>query len=213
MTSNAQQFWDQHAQAFDLNEKDFEYLTHETLSRTRTYLNPGDTVLDFGCATGSITLALAPAVKSILGLDFSEEMIKAAVKKKEAANSPNCSFLHGTIFSEALQPASFDKVLSYSVLHLLDDSEETVRRISELLKPGGLFISVTACFRERKSFRKWKEVRGIRRQMRQGTFPLHLNMYRASDVEKLLSDQGFRVAVSEKIFSGITFCFIVASKS
>jgi len=213
MTSNAQRFWDQHAAQFDDQEKNFGAVTRQTLDLALKYLAPGDAVLDFGCATGSHTLALAPSVSSILGLDFSEEMIKEAERKKGASGAANCAFRHGTIYDSGLMPASFDTIVSFSVLHLLDDSDKAVRRIHELLKPGGLFLSTTACFRERKSFGKWKEVRAIRRQIRQGTFPLHLNFYRVSDVKKLMSDQGFRVEASQRIFSGITFSFVVGKKS
>jgi ubiquinone/menaquinone biosynthesis C-methylase UbiE len=212
MTAKAQQFWDEHASQFDAKEKDFEVLTRQTLARTKKYLDPGDTVLDFGCATGSITLALAPSVKSLLGLDFSAEMIKEAVKKREAANQTNCSFTRGTIFNEEPEDASFDKIVSFSVIHLLEDSEAATRRIYELLKPGGLFISTTACFREKKSLRKMLEVRKIRRQIKRGTFPLYLNMFKLADVEHMIEARNFQVIESEKIFTGITFCFIVARK-
>jgi 2-polyprenyl-3-methyl-5-hydroxy-6-metoxy-1,4-benzoquinol methylase len=210
MTAKAQQFWDEHAAQFDANEKDFEAQTREILAKTKKYLDANDTVLDFGCATGTKTLDLAPSVKKIHGLDFSTEMIKEAVKKRDASHQTNCSFTQGTIYTEDLQPASFDKIISYSVLHLLEDSEETIRRIHALLKPGGLFISATACFREKKSFRKWLEVRNILQQIKRGTFPLHLNLFKAADVEKMMVDQNFQVVESEKIFTGITAVFIVA---
>lgn len=137
-------------------------------------------------------------------------MIKEAVKKRDASHQTNCSFTQGTIFNEDLADASFDKIISYSVIHLLEDSEAAIRRIHELLKPGGLFISATACFREKKSFRKWLEVRNILQQIKRGTFPLHLNLFKAADVEKMMVDQNFQVVESEKIFTGITAVFIVA---
>jgi 2-polyprenyl-3-methyl-5-hydroxy-6-metoxy-1,4-benzoquinol methylase len=42
-------------------------------------------------------------------------------------------------------------ILAFHVLHLLEDTQEVVQRMHELLKPGGLFVSATACMGE-KSF-------------------------------------------------------------
>jgi SAM-dependent methyltransferase len=44
----------------------------------------GDPILELGCGTGRITMALAEAGKRITGLDFSERMMERAVKKRAA---------------------------------------------------------------------------------------------------------------------------------
>src|SRR6266513_1271359 len=44
----------------------------------------GDPVLELGCGTGRITMALAEAGKRITGLDLSERMLEHAVKKRAA---------------------------------------------------------------------------------------------------------------------------------
>jgi SAM-dependent methyltransferase len=44
----------------------------------------GDPVLELGCGTGRITIALAEAGKRITGLDLSERMLERAVKKRAA---------------------------------------------------------------------------------------------------------------------------------
>jgi SAM-dependent methyltransferase len=44
----------------------------------------GDPVLELGCGTGRITLALAQAGKRVTGLDLSERMLERAVKKRAA---------------------------------------------------------------------------------------------------------------------------------
>ena len=47
---------------------------------------------------------------------------------------------------------------------------------------------------------------------RLGIFPLHLNMFKSVDVERLIENQNFQIVESEKIFHGITVVFIVAKK-
>jgi SAM-dependent methyltransferase len=44
----------------------------------------GDPVLELGCGTGRITMALAEAGKRVTGLDLSERMLERAVKKRAA---------------------------------------------------------------------------------------------------------------------------------
>ncbi len=46
----------------------------------------GDPVLELGCGTGRIMMALADAGKRITGLDLSERMLERAVKKRAALN-------------------------------------------------------------------------------------------------------------------------------
>jgi SAM-dependent methyltransferase len=46
----------------------------------------GDPILELGCGTGRITMALADAGKRITGLDLSERMLERAVKKRAALN-------------------------------------------------------------------------------------------------------------------------------
>ena len=144
----AQKFWDKQAERFDKSDTNSESANNELISRTREYLKPEDKVLDYGCATGRKTLRLAEGIKHVHGLDFSAEMIREAMKNKISAAAENVSFTQGTIYSEDLEKSSFDKITAYSVIHLLEDSDNAIQRIYELLKPGGLFISETACFKD-----------------------------------------------------------------
>jgi SAM-dependent methyltransferase len=47
----------------------------------------GDPVLELGCGTGRITMALAEAGKRIIGLDLSERMLERAAKKRAALST------------------------------------------------------------------------------------------------------------------------------
>jgi ubiquinone/menaquinone biosynthesis C-methylase UbiE len=213
MLNKGQKFWDKQAKVFDDSEKQFEPATQELISRTREYLNANDNILDFGCATGTKTLELAEAVKHIHGLDFSAEMISEATKKKNKVNVTNVSFSQGTIFKNDLEKASFDKIIAYSIIHLLEDHERVIQRIYELLKPGGLLISETACFKDKMDFKTRLEFTTYRFMKRLGIFPLHLNMFKASDVEQLINSQNFNIVKSEQLFfNGMTISFIVAEK-
>ncbi len=214
MNIDAEIFWDKQAVRFDKSQDKFESASREIISRTKDFLNPDDNVLDFGCATGAKTLELAGDIRHIRGLDISSEMISLAIKKLNAANLKNVSFSNGTIFKDDLEKASFDKILAYSIIQLLADSEKVIQRINELLKPGGLFISETPCFRERMNFRTRLKFTSYRFLKRLGVLPLQMNMLSASDVSQLISSQDFNILRNEKLFlNGMTISFIVAKKA
>ncbi|NQT64410.1 MAG: class I SAM-dependent methyltransferase [Candidatus Marinimicrobia bacterium] len=212
MMNKTQKFWDKQAKKYDYSERQFDSVFKEVISKTKEYLNPNDNVMDFGCATGTKTLELAESTKQIHGIDISDEMIKEATKKKNELKIMNASFTQGTIFNIDFEKASFDAIISYGVIHLLDDNEKVVQRIHELLKPGGLFISTTACLKDKMALKNRIEFSVYLLIKRLGIFPLHLNMFRTSDVEKLISNQNYSLVKAEKIFHGITISFIVAKK-
>ena len=213
MMNKAQKFWDKQAKRFDDSEKQFEHATQQLIAGTKEYLNANDNVLDFGCATGTKTLKLADGIKHIHGVDFSNEMISEAIKKKNNLNVTNVSFSQGTIFNNELEKSSFEKIIAYSIIHLLEESEKVIQRIHELLKPGGLFISETACFKDKMDFKTRLEVTTYLFMNRLGIFPLHLNMFKTSDLEQLIKSQNFNIVKDENLFyNGMTISFIVAEK-
>ena len=212
MINKTQIFWNKQAKKYDYSERQFEHVFKEVISKTKEYLKISDDVMDFGCATGTKTLELAGATKQIHGIDISDEMIKEATKKKNELKIMNVSFSQGTIFKNDLEKASFDKIISYGVIHLLDDKEKVIQRIHELLKPEGLFISTTACLKNKMAFKNRLEFSAYLFIKRLGIFPLHLNRLKINDVENLIVNGKFQIVKAEKIFHGITISFIIARK-
>jgi len=212
MMDKTQKFWDQQAKRFDDGQKQFEPILQKIFAMTKEYLDINDNVLDFGCATGTKTLELADGVKHIHGLDFSAEMIKEAIKKKNKVSVHNVSFSQGTIFSNDLEIASFEKIIASSIIHLLADSEKIIQRIHDLLKPGGLFISTTPCFKDRMDFRTRLKFTIPFFMKKIGVFPLHLNTFSISELELLICSQNFNLIKAEKMFDGMTIDFIVVEK-
>jgi 2-polyprenyl-3-methyl-5-hydroxy-6-metoxy-1,4-benzoquinol methylase len=140
-------------------------------------------------------------------------MISEALKRKAEANVTNVSFSQGTIFNDDLVKPSFDKITAFSIIHLLEDREKVIRRICELLKPGGLFISETACFKDRMDLKTRLGLTLSRFLRLPGAFLLHLNMFKTSDVEQLIKSQNFNIVKAGKLFfNGMTIIFVVAKK-
>ncbi|NUR01903.1 MAG: methyltransferase domain-containing protein [Streptomyces sp.] len=81
-------------------------------------------VLDVGCGTGGVTLAVArrlgPAARSV-GVDISQPMIAAARARAEREGTP-ASFVLADAQDHAFEPATFDAVISRFGVMFFDDS-------------------------------------------------------------------------------------------
>ncbi len=106
----------------------------------------GQSVLDVGCGTGTLTLAAKAAAGSagrVAGIDPSPEMIEAARRKAARARS-DVEFRVGVVEALPFEDAAFDVVLSSLMLHHLPDDvkRKGLAEIARVLKPGGRFFAV-----------------------------------------------------------------------
>lgn len=102
-------------------------------------LAPGKRVLEIGCGTGIFTEFFAQSGAHILAVDISEDLLKIARSKNMPAD--RVEFLNKR-FEECETDGGFDAIVGSSVLHHLD-IDPALKRIHELLKPGGIM-----CFGE-----------------------------------------------------------------
>ena len=97
---------------------------------------PGSRVLDLGCGTGRLTVALAAAGHPVTGLDPAGAMLAAARAKKGAET---VVWIEGTVASAPT--SAFDLVLmtSHVAQLFVDDAEwsETLCHVARALVPGG----------------------------------------------------------------------------
>ena len=129
-----ERFWNWLAKNYD------DEVGEETIAITKKHLKEDDAVLDFGCARGAYTVALAGEVRKIAGIDISPRMIEFAQKK-----SSEIEFRTASIFDVEER---YDVILAYNILHLLKEASQSIQKIDELLMPEGRFISVSACLKE-----------------------------------------------------------------
>jgi ubiquinone/menaquinone biosynthesis C-methylase UbiE len=122
------------------------------------HLQPGESVLDVGCGTGSLAIAAKRQVGlagTVCGLDASPEMIARAEKKARKAGV-GAAFKNAFAQSLPYPDAQFDVVLTTVMLHHLPKKAraELAAEIRRVLKPGGraLAIDFGGTARDRKSF-------------------------------------------------------------
>ena len=119
------------------------------IEKIKSYLSPEDVVLDIGCGTGTQCGDLAGNVKRVTGIDISSKLLAIAEQRKAERKLDNIEFIKTSLYDERLKADSFDMVMAFYVLHFFEDIDAVVKRVHALLKPGGLFISETACLGEK----------------------------------------------------------------
>ncbi|OIW26298.1 S-adenosyl-L-methionine-dependent methyltransferase [Coniochaeta ligniaria NRRL 30616] len=118
-------------------------------------------VLEIGCGTGILSLALAPSFRSVTAVDAAEGMIAALEAKLNAENCttknvrPVCALLEDPgderirpdaaaasrlDGSKRLEPRRFDLVVSHLVLHHIPDLLSVLQTMFGCLKRGGLIM-------------------------------------------------------------------------
>ncbi len=138
-------FWDRIAVRYSNKPVPDESVYQQKLEIVRKHLHPAAQVLELGCGTGSTAIALSGDAGQICARDFSTAMIDIARDKAAAAGVSNVQFEVADIGSEPAEEGTMDVVLAMSVLHLLPDRDAVIRHAYRCLKPGGIFISSTAC--------------------------------------------------------------------
>jgi len=141
----AARFWNRMAPRYARSPIADEAAYAEKLAMTRELFTPDTRVLEFGCGTGGTAMLHAPHVAHVHAIDGSEKMIDIARRRAETDGIRGVSFETSSI--EAFDPGTrrFDVVLGLSVMQLLDDRDVVIRKVHELLGPGGHFVTSTPC--------------------------------------------------------------------
>lgn len=108
------------------------------------YLQPGDTVLDIGCGTGTLALEAQRRVGNtghVFGIDPGIQQIACARAKAVQRHLP-VDFRPGVIEQLAFPDQTFDVVLSTLMMHHLPTSLkwQGLAEIARVLKPGGRLV-------------------------------------------------------------------------
>lgn len=206
---NAAKFWDKIAKKYAKSPIKNMQAYEQTMDRTKSHLSTGDIVLEVGCGTGSTALLLADSVKHITASDISSNMIDIARNKAKDQHVENVTFIQAALSDDALEKGSFDVILAFNVLHLMEDTPAAVRKINELLKPDGLFISKTICAAEQIKLRfLW----GLLYVMEKFGLAPYVNFLKIRALEELITNKNFEIIETGVYPPSPPSRFIVAKK-
>ncbi len=198
--------WDKIAKRYSKQPIADEAAYQKKLQVTREYFQPDMEVLEFGCGTGSTAITHAPYVKHIQAIDISSKMLEIAQGKADAKSVENVTFKRSSIDKFSVSDQTFDAVLGLSILHLLDNKEEVIARVHKMLKPGGIFVTNTACIGD-TMMRFLKVIMPIGK-----LFGLILKVFTTKELEDSLTDAGFEIDYQWQPGKGDAV-FIVAKKA
>lgn len=206
-TNKAEKFWDRMANQFDNRSWHFE---QPPVEETKQYLKISDIVLDYGCATGTVTLEIAGNVKVIQGIDISSKMIELAKGKASKRKIENVDFIQSTIFDERYNREHYDVILAFNILHFFKNTKTELQRINELLRPGGLMIIATACMGE-KTFLNMLQFLLFSPLIASGIIP-YMKFFKFAELEDSIVNENFQIVEIESLNGSGTNYFIVAKK-
>lgn len=96
--------------------------------------------LDIGCGSGLNALFLPAHIKEVIGIEISDEAIKAASR-----TNPRLKIVKGSWPDDVSVPGTFDLITCLDVLEHIKEDGAALQTIESLLAPGGIaFLTVPA---------------------------------------------------------------------
>ena len=111
----------------------------QTLNRAA--LQPGESLLDIGCGTGTLLHQLLPHRGRMVGVDTSDEMLAIARRKL----LETVALIPAIAEHLPLPEAAFDVVVSTSAFHYFPRPEIALGEMKRVLKSGGRLIITDWC--------------------------------------------------------------------
>lgn len=141
------QMFDRVSAKYDLNNALLSFgLDRYWLWRAKRLLDlaPDAQVIDLCCGTGAVTRTLAAAVPAgrVLGVDFSEGMLAAALKTSPKPGSGAIDYVRSDVLNVPCAEHSFDAItIAYGPRNIVD-LPALWKEMRRLVKPGGQILSL-----------------------------------------------------------------------
>ncbi len=153
-------YWDKESNFYDrqwkgspVSESDYLCTKDSLLRLLEPSLN--DRVLEIGCGLGIWTRNVGCKCREITAVDISKNMIQ---KAKKNANMRNIKFVASDFLSFKSRK-EFDKIFAVRSFEYINDIEDGLKKVRELLRPGGKFVIITKskpCMWDFVYHEKWK---------------------------------------------------------
>lgn len=203
-----EKFWNRIASHYASEPIKDQLLFEKTIADIQRYLKTDDKLLDFGCGTGTYSIAIADKVNRVAAIDFSSSMIDFARERGKEAGKSNIDFEYMSLFDERLNASSYDVVLAFNVFHLQEDLDMVLQRIFQLLSPQGRLICKSVCMG-----RPFKLVAPLINFFSQFNILPRINAFTHIELEALMKKHNLKVIESKDHAVDEKTRFIVAEKA
>ncbi|MFL5321983.1 MAG: ArsR/SmtB family transcription factor [Myxococcaceae bacterium] len=103
-------------------------------------LLPPLNVVDFGCGTGVLSVAMAKWAKSVVAIDHNADVLEQAKERARAEKAKNITFVREDLHELSLPSGKKDLVVLSQSLHHTDRPEAVLKEAARLLEPGGKIV-------------------------------------------------------------------------
>lgn len=156
-----------------------------------------DKILDIGCGSGAISLALADNLKKsyVYGIDINKEAIKLSNKNKEKLNLKNVDFFESDIFSN-IKEKNFDIIVSNPPY--IDDAEmKTLEKELSFEPQNALYGGQDGLFFYREII-----INSLDYLSEKGVLAFEIGYNQMEIISNLLIENGFEILIAKKDFAG-----------
>ena len=189
--------WDRQAAVYDGRVlRTYKEAYDLSIEQVRAAVSPEQRVLEIGCGTGIVTLGIAPYVDRLVATDLSPQMIAVARDKAAQAGVSNVEFRVADGYGLPYEAGSFDAVLVFNTLHVVQEPAAVLREAHRLLRRGGRLLAATDCYAEPVPLRVRLMLNLQKALHCLGILPF-MWYFRRNDVDRLLVDGGFEVVEAE----------------
>ncbi|MBL8751490.1 MAG: class I SAM-dependent methyltransferase [Planctomycetes bacterium] len=163
---------------------------------------PRGRVLDVGCAAGYFLRVAQQHGHDVHGVELSPAIAHEAATAL-GADRVFVGTLDEAIAARGWRAGTFDAITMWDVVEHIPDPQSVLRRVRELLRPGGRFLLETQNVESR-----WARLLG--RRWHHYKHDEHLYHFAPSTVRRLLDDCGFRVLTLGSAYAGkfVSFAFL-----
>lgn len=103
-------------------------------------VSEAQTVVDVGTGTGFMAAGLAPFARKVIGVDFSDAMLRVARENIAHVGLSNVEFRQGDLEQLPLEDATGDVVVANMALHHAPDPALALREMARVCTPGGYVV-------------------------------------------------------------------------
>lgn len=184
--------WEKIAGNYDKQSSKFESAYRLSIEKSKKVLKNSHNVLEMACGTGIIALGVADQVNSVIGVDISPKMINIATEKAVKLSIKNVNFQIADGYSLQYSDNTFEAILLFNSLHIVQEPNALLAEAYRLLKPNGYLITATDCYSETVPFSK-KIYTLVPKLMSQLRIINYLSCFRKKDIISLLNENKYEI--------------------
>jgi ubiquinone/menaquinone biosynthesis C-methylase UbiE len=188
---------------FDRQAKEYDAVWNQWSEEPLRWLithakpQPCDSALDVATGTGFTALALAPYVRSVVGLDVSTGMLAEAARNAERNTATNVTWREGEAEAMPFDDGTFDLVTCRIAPHHFRSVPAFLRETRRVLRQGGRFVLVDTSVPSDSEAAEWQN------RVERLRDPSHVCNYSASAWRAMVEEAGLTVDTLDAASGGI----------